>query len=95
MRLSHRKSREESIYDVLWLHRWHIRGFENEWALIEQELYSAKTIFLTQISILAAIPAIALYVGVTQVRWSVAGEKPVRPAESSALGSALLFYFAM
>ena len=48
-----------------------------------------------QISILAAIPAIALYVGVTQVRWSVAGEKPVRLAESSALGSALLFYFAM
>ena len=51
--------------------------------------------FLTQISILAAIPAIALYVGVTQVGWSVAGEEPVRLAESSALGSALLFYFAM
>ena len=92
--LSHRKSGEESTYDVLWPHRWHIRGSENEWALIEQELYSAKTIFF-QISILAAIPAIALYVGVTQVRWSVAGEKPVRLAESSALGSALLFYFAM
>ena len=77
----------------------HIAGIlkdpKNEWALIEQERYSAKTIFLTQISILAAIPAIALYVGVTQVGWSVAGEEPVRLAESSALGSALLFYFAM
>ena len=77
----------------------HIAGIlkdpKNEWALIEQERYSAKTIFLTQISILAAIPAIALYVGVTQVGWSVAGEEPVRLAESSALGSALFFYFAM
>ena len=77
----------------------HIAGIlkdpKNEWALIEQEHYSAKTIFLTQISILAAIPAIALYIGVTQVGWSVAGEEPVRLAASSALGSAVLFYFAM
>jgi hypothetical protein len=77
----------------------HIAGIlkdpKNEWALIEQEHYSAKTVFLTQISILAAIPAIALYIGVTQVGWSVAGEEPVRLAASSALGSAVLFYFAM
>ena len=44
---------------------------------------------------MAAIPAVALYVGVTQVVWSVAGKEPVRLAESSVLGSALLFYFAM
>ena len=51
----------------------HIAGIlkdpKNEWALIEEEHYSAKTIFLTQISILAAIPAVALYIGVTQVGW--------------------------
>jgi hypothetical protein len=68
---------------------------KNEWALIEEEHYSAKTVFLTQISILAAIPAIALYIGVTQVGWSVAGQEPVRLASASALGSAVLFYFAM
>ena len=77
----------------------HIAGIlkdpKNEWALIEEEHYSAKTVFLTQISILAAIPAIALYIGVTQVGWSVAGQDPVRLASSSALGSAVLFYFAM
>ena len=77
----------------------HIAGIlkdpKTEWALIEQERYSAKTIFLTQIPILAAIPAIALYVGVTQVGWSVAGQEPVRLVESSALGSALLIYCAM
>ena len=77
----------------------HIAGIlkdpKNEWALIEEEHYSAKTVFLTQISILAAIPAIALYIGVTQVGWSVAGQEPVRLVSSSALGSAVLFYFAM
>ena len=77
----------------------HIAGIlkdpKNEWALIEEEHYSAKTVFLTQISILAAIPAIALYIGLTQVGWSVAGQDPVRLASSSALGSAVLFYFAM
>jgi len=77
----------------------HIAGIlkdpKNEWSLIEEEHYSAKTVFLTQISILAAIPAIAMFIGVTQVGWSVAGEEPVRLATSSALGSAVLFYFAM
>ena len=77
----------------------HIAGIlkdpKNEWALIEEEHYSAKTVFLTQISILAAIPAIALYIGVTQVGWSVAGQEPVRLASAGALGSAVLFYFAM
>ena len=68
---------------------------KNERALIEEEHYSAKTVFLTQISILAAIPAIALYIGVTQVGWSVAGQEPVRLASVSALGFAVLFYFAM
>lgn len=72
-----------------------LRDPKSEWTLIEEEHYSAKTVFLTQISILAAIPAISLYIGVTQVGWSVAGESPVRLAESSALGSAVLFYFAM
>lgn len=77
----------------------HIAGIlkdpKNEWTLIEEEHYSAKTVFLTQISILAAIPAIALYIGVTQVGWSVAGQEPVRLTSASALGSAVLFYFAM
>ena len=72
-----------------------LRNPKDEWALIEEENYSAKTVFLTQISILAAIPAVALFIGVTQVGWSVAGEEPVRLVTTSALGSAILFYFAM
>ncbi len=63
--------------------------------LFEHERYSANTKVLTQISILAAIPVVAVHVGGTQVDWLVDGEDPVRLAESDALGSVLLFYFAI
>lgn len=72
-----------------------LRDPKNQWDLIRDEHYSAKTVFFGQLSVLAAIPALALFIGVTQVGWSVAGEDPVRLAFSSALGSALLFYVAI
>ncbi len=72
-----------------------LRDPKNEWDLIRDEHYSATTVFFGQLSILAAIPALALFIGVTQVGWSVAGEDPVRLAISSAAGSALLFYVAI
>jgi hypothetical protein len=72
-----------------------LRDPKNEWDLIRDEHYSAKTVFFGQLSVLAAIPALSLFIGVTQVGWSVAGEDPVRLAFSSALGSALLFYVAI
>ena len=72
-----------------------IRDPKTEWMAIKEEHYPAKTVFFGQISILAAIPALAMFIGVTQVGWSVAGEDPVRLAASSAMGSAFLFYVAM
>lgn len=72
-----------------------LRDPKTEWDLIREEQYSAKTVFFGQLSVLAAIPAISLFIGVTQVGWSVAGEDPVKLAFSSALGSALLFYVAI
>ena len=72
-----------------------LRDPKNEWDLIRDEQYSATTVFFGQLSILAAIPALSLFIGVTQVGWSVAGEDPVRLAFSSAAGSALLFYVAI
>lgn len=72
-----------------------LRDPKNQWDLIRDEHYSAKTVFFGQLSVLAAIPALSLFIGVTQVGWSVAGEDPVRLAFSSALGSALLFYVAI
>lgn len=72
-----------------------LRDPKNQWDLIRDEHYSAKTVFFGQLSVLAAVPALSLFIGVTQVGWSVAGEDPVRLAFSSALGSALLFYVAI
>ena len=77
----------------------HIAGIlrypKKELGMLREERYTTKTIFLTQISILAAIPAISMFIGVTQFGWSVAGENPVRLAASSAVSSAIMFYFAM
>lgn len=72
-----------------------LRDPKKEWGMLREERYTTKTIFLTQISILAAIPAISMFIGVTQFGWSVAGENPVRLAASSAVSSAIMFYFAM
>lgn len=72
-----------------------LRDPRRQWGMLVEERYTTKTIFFGQISILAAIPALAMLIGVTQLGWSVAGESPVRLALSSAIVSALLFYGAM
>jgi len=68
---------------------------KEEWGLIRQERYSTAHVFVAQISILAAIPAVSMFIGTTQVGWSIAGHDPVKLAVSSALPAALAFYFAM
>lgn len=66
-----------------------------EWKMIKDEHYSATHVFMAQISILAAIPAISLYIGTTQIGWSIAGGEFVKLQSSSALMAAIAFYFAM
>lgn len=66
-----------------------------EWRAIRSEHYSTMHVFLAQISILAAIPAIALFIGTTQVGWSVTGSEFVKLSIGSALPAALALYVAM
>ena len=66
-----------------------------EWRLIKDEHYSATHVFMAQISILAAIPAVSLYIGTTQIGWSIAGGEFIKLQSSSALMAAVAFYFAM
>lgn len=66
-----------------------------EWKQIEKEGYSASQVFMKQIAVLALIPAVSLFIGTTQVGWSVAGGEYVQLAVESALPAAVLFYFAM
>lgn len=68
---------------------------KQEWGQIRNEHFSASHIFLQQISLLAAIPAICMYIGTTQVGWSIAGSEYVKLEAMSALPAAIAFYFAM
>ncbi|WP_136680525.1 Yip1 family protein [Neptunomonas sp. XY-337] len=66
-----------------------------EWNQIKNEHYSTAHVFLQQISILAAIPAVSLYIGTTQIGWSITGGEFVKLQSSSAFMAAIAFYFAM
>lgn len=68
---------------------------KTEWGMIKDEHYSTAHVYLSQISILAAIPAVCLFIGTTQVGWSIAGGDFVKLQTSSALMAAIAFYFAM
>jgi len=66
-----------------------------EWGALRKERYSMRHIFLAQISFLAAIPALALFLGTTQIGWSIAGNEYVKLEVASAASAAIAFYFAM
>lgn len=68
---------------------------KHEWQDIRKEHYSMMHCFLSQISILAAIPALALFIGTTQIGWSIAGGEFVKLTMGSALMAAVAFYAAM
>lgn len=68
---------------------------KEEWGQIRKEHFSASHIFLQQISLLAAIPAVSMFIGTTQVGWSIAGNEYVKLDAMSALPAAVAFYFAM
>jgi hypothetical protein len=68
---------------------------KSEWGLIRKEHYSTLHIFLQQISILAAIPAVSMFIGTTQIGWSVTGTEFVKLNVASAIPAAIAFYFAM
>jgi hypothetical protein len=68
---------------------------KHEWKDIRKEHYSMMHCFLSQISILAAIPALALFIGTTQIGWSIAGGEFVKLTMGSAFMAAVAFYAAM
>jgi len=56
---------------------------------------SFKQVFLSHVPLLALIPAISFYIGVTQVGWSIGGGEPVRLTMLSALELCGLTYFSL
>ncbi len=67
---------------------------KEEWGSIHKERYSIAHVFMAQISILAAIPAVSMFIGTTQIGWSLTGNDFVKLTVTSALTAAVAFYFA-
>ncbi|WP_188150009.1 Yip1 family protein [Teredinibacter waterburyi] len=66
-----------------------------EWLLIRNENSSFKQVFLGHVPILALIPAISAFYGVTQVGWSVGSADPVKLSVDSAVALCVLTYVAL
>lgn len=68
---------------------------DSEWKAIRKERHSFKQVFLSHVPLLALIPCVAFYVGVTKVGWSVGAGSPVKLTQASALSLCAIAYFAL
>lgn len=68
---------------------------DSEWKAIRNEKHSFKQVFLSHVPLLALIPTISFFIGVTQVGWSVGSGEPVKLTTLSALELCGLTYFAL
>ncbi len=65
------------------------------WTAIHARRYSVAGVFLGHTLLFALIPALAGYIGTTQVGWQIGGGEVVRLTTTSAGNIALLYYLAM
>ncbi len=68
---------------------------DSEWKAIRNEKHSFRQVFLSHVPLLALIPVLAFFIGVTQVGWSVGGGDPVKLTVLSAMELCGLTYFAL
>ena len=68
---------------------------DQEWETIRKEETSIGKLYLQHTLLLALIPAVAGYVGTTQVGWQIGGADVVKLTTGSALQLCALFYLAM
>ena len=68
---------------------------KKEWKSIKEERCTVGKCFCSHVLILAAIPAIAGYIGTTQVGWSFGGFEVHRLTTQSALQIAIITYLTM
>ncbi|MFT7560141.1 MAG: putative MAPEG superfamily protein [Flavobacteriales bacterium] len=66
-----------------------------EWKAIRDKKSSFQQIFLSHVPLLALIPCISAFYGVTQVGWSVGGGDIVRLSTESAVTLSVISYFAL
>lgn len=68
---------------------------DSEWKAIRNERHSFAQVFLSHVPILALIPCVSMFYGVTQVGWSIGDGDAVRLTMESALWLCILTYVAM
>ncbi|ODS24939.1 hypothetical protein AB835_01370 [Candidatus Endobugula sertula] len=68
---------------------------DSEWKAIRSEKHSFQQVFFSHVPLLALIPAVAFFIGVTQVGWSVGGGEPIKLTVLSAMELCGLTYFAL
>ena len=66
-----------------------------QWARLADQPLANFPRYCSYFLVLAALPAIAWYWGVTKVGWEVAGGDPIKLTSESALPIVILFYLAM
>ncbi len=66
-----------------------------EWSAIRKERHSFKQVFISHVPLLALIPCVCFYIGVTKVGWTVGDGDPVMLTEASALSLCVIAYFAL
>lgn len=66
-----------------------------EWKAIRADKNSFKQVFLSHVPILALIPSISSYIGVTHTGWRVGSGDVVRLTTESAASLCVLSYFAL
>ena len=68
---------------------------KTEWSAIRAGHYGVARSLVVHTAVFALLPALAGYVGTTQVGWQIGAGEPVRLTEESALRIAVLYYFSM
>jgi len=68
---------------------------DSEWKAIRNEKHSFQQVFLSHVPLLALIPVVSFFVGVTQIGWSVGSGESVKLTILSALELCGLTYFAL
>lgn len=68
---------------------------DSEWKAIRNERHSFAQVFFSHVPILALIPPVAAYFGVTQVGWTIGDGEVVKLTAASALSLCVMTYIAL
>ena len=68
---------------------------DSEWKSIRNERHSFIQVFLSHVPLLALIPTLASYYGVTQVGWTIGDGDPVKLTAASAMSLCAITYVCL